>query len=587
MGSPAGAVHPRTTRPRGYPRAALAAVLPLPVLAAAVPAGWDTLLHLLLLLGGCLALGALAERLRQHALVGYLLAGTLLGPHGLALVPDGAEVELLAELGVSLLLFAIGLEFSFARFRELGRPVLLGGGLQVLGTAAAGTAVGLALGLSVTAAVALGVVIAPSSTAVVMRLLGSRAELESPQGRAAVSVLLFQDAAIVPLVLVLELLKGEGGPAEAALALGRSLALAALLVVVLLVLLRRVLPPLLGSDALRANRDLPVLLAVGTGLGATWAAHAVGLSPALGAFLAGVVLGESPFATQVRADVGALRALLATLFFGSIGMLGDPAWAAAHLPEVLGVVAAVVAGKALIAAGALRVAGVGLASAAGAGVCLAQIGEFSFVLAEVARDGLFGERSFHLVVSATILSLFLTPSLMAAAPGLSRRIAARRGALDPAPPAEPDATRALVIGLGPAGQAVTGALAGAGHEVHVLDLNPAAAELARRLGARPHLGDARQAEVLSHLEIAAFEVAVITVPDPRQAQEVVSLARALAPGLRIVARARYHLHRDSLARAGAEVVVDEEHEVGGLLAGRTAEILAGARPGAAADDASA
>ncbi len=544
-----------------------------PFAVSGIPDGWDTLLHLLLLLAGCLFLGALAERLRQHALVGYLLAGTLLGPHGFALVTDSAEVELLAELGVALLLFAIGLEFSFARFRSLGRPVLVGGSLQVIATAAAGTAVGLALGLPVAAAVALGVVIAPSSTAVVMRLLGSRAELESPHGRAAVSVLLFQDAAIVPLVLVLELLKGEGGPGAAALALARSLVLAALLVGVLLLLLRKVLPPLLGSQALRANRDLPVLLAVGTGLGATWAAHAAGLSPALGAFLAGVVLGESPFATQVRADVGALRALLATLFFGSIGMLGDPGWVLAHLPEVLGVVAAVVVGKALLAAGALRLAGVGFASAAGAGVGLAQIGEFSFVLAEVARDGLFGERSFHLVVSATIASLFLTPSLVATAPGLARRIAVRGGVARPQPPAPPAGTRALVVGLGPAGQAVTATLAGDDHEVHVLDLNPAAAELARRLGAHPHLGDARQAEVLAHLEVASFAVAVVTVPDPRQAVEVVSLIRALAPGARVVARARYHLHREDLARAGAEVVVDEEHEVGGLLAGRAAKIL--------------
>ncbi|MBC8329531.1 MAG: cation:proton antiporter [Planctomycetes bacterium] len=554
----------------------------VPLLTAASSDGWGGLLHLLLLLTGCLLLGALAERLRQHALVGYLLAGTLLGPHGLAVVPESAEVELLAELGVALLLFAIGLEFSIERFRALGRPALVGGSLQVLATAAVGTVIGLALGLPLPAAAALGLVMAPSSTAVVMRMLGARAELESPPGRAAVGVLLFQDAAIVPLVLAIEMLKGDGGVAASLFALARTLALAALLVGALLLLLRHVLPLLLGSRALRSNRDLPVLLAVGVGLGATWTAHTAGLSPALGAFIAGVVLGESPFATQVRADVGALRALLVALFFGSIGMLGDPAWVMGHLPEVLGVVAAVVVGKALLAAAALRLAGIGLASAVAAGACLAQIGEFSFVLAEVARDGLLGERAFHLVVSATIVSLFLTPSLIAAAPALARRLTGRAGPPTGAGPAG-DAKRVLVVGLGPAGQAVTAALAAAGDEVHVLDLNPSAVGLAQRLGAAGHLGDARQAEVLGHLELASFQVIVVTVPDPRNAAETVSLARALAPGIRIVARARYHLHRDSIAAAGAEVVVDEERAVGELLAERAAEILVGTPADQAAD----
>jgi len=546
---------------------------------------WSTLVDVLLLLSAALVLGALCERLRQSAIIGYLLAGTLLGPNALQIVGTSENVEALAELGVALLLFTIGLEFSWRRLRQLGPTALGGGAVQVVLTMALAGAAGMILGLGFRPAVAVGAMIALSSTACVLRILVTRAEIDSPYGRDSLGILLIQDIAIVPLVLIVSVLSGGGTAWSMMLEVGQTILLAAALIAAFLVLFNYVVPIILGTGPMQRNRELPTLMAIVVGLGSAWAAHRLHLSPALGAFVAGMLLAESPYATQIRADVTSLRTLLTTLFFSSIGMLGDPAWILQNIPSVAGLVVAIVVGKALLIWFILRRFGQSHPNALAAGLCLAQVGEFSFVLAQVAREGtLIDEDLFRLVVSSTIVTLFITPYLIVIAPSVAGRTIlwlekATGGRLlraAPSPPRTDDSVRegeVLIIGFGPAGQRVAETLIGQTELVTVLDLSKRNVETARRMGFHAHVGDASHPTVLEHLPLRGTVAVVITVPDPGGARKVIAAVRSVAPQARILARARYHIFRWELEAAGADAVVDEEYQVGQRLAAEVRKTL--------------
>ncbi len=544
---------------------------------------WTVLGDVLLLLTGGFLLGALAERLRQSAILGYLAAGMLLGPYGLHWVETREEVSLLAELGVALLLFSIGLEFSWSRLRRTGAAGLGGGSLQVVVTVLLGGGLLALFGMEPRTAIAMGAILALSSTAYVLRVLASRAEIDSLHGRTAVGVLLAQDVAVVPLVMLVSVLGGGGSGGEILMELGQLLGFALLLVLAIWVVFTHLVPRLLGAEVLRRNRELPLLLAVASALGSALGAHALGLSPALGAFLTGMMLAGTPFAPQVRADVSALRTLLLALFFGSIGMLGDLGWIAGHPLQVALFVGGAVIGKGLVVTLALRVMRVPWPSALAAGIALAQIGEFSFVLADLSRGNLLDGDLFQLVVSVTIVTLALTPYLVAGAPRMAAWLTRRRGHPAPsaAPGDEPDAGgHVLVIGFGPTGQAVADALAQCMGDVQVIDLNPRLLAEARRRGYRTHLGDAAHPEVLEHAAVQGAVAIAVTLPDPTAARRAIEHARALAPGARIFVRARYHIHVDGLRQAGAHAVVDEEEQMGRALASELVGELEGLGCGA-------
>ncbi|MFH1746354.1 MAG: cation:proton antiporter [Planctomycetota bacterium] len=545
---------------------------------------WTALLDVLILLLAALLLGALCERLKQSALLGYLLAGTLLGPNALDWMPNHKAVATIAELGVALLLFTIGLEFSWRRLRTIGSIAIGGGTLQVLVTGALAAGVCALAGLGGRAALAIGAIIALSSTACVLRLLVSRAEIDGIYGRNALGILLLQDIAMVPLVLVVTTLGHEGALDRIGWEMGRAIGGATILAITLYFLLKYVVPLLLHTEAAARNRELSILLAIVTFTGTAWAAHWLGLSPALGAFIAGMLLAESPFATQIRGDVSSLRTLFVTLFFSSIGMLADPMWALNHWAWLAVVVAAIVFGKAAVVCGVACLFRSTLGHAVAAGVCLAQVGEFSFVLAEVARDGqLIDSDLFNLIVSATIATLFLTPYLVAAAPHLAAvasRISARGrkapralGEPSPGPETEPSG-HVIIVGFGPAGQCIAEALM----ERHkallvVVELSSKSAEVARSYGLRTYIGDATRPEALEHLRVGRARVVVVTVPDPAAARQVIAGVKALAPETAVIARARYHVYRWELIVAGAEVVIDEEEEVGLRIASAVRERL--------------
>jgi len=527
---------------------------------------WTVIADLTVLLGAALLLGALCERLRQSAIVGYLVAGLLLGPNALQVVSSTAEVEVLAELGVALLLFAIGLEFSWRRLRAMGSVSLGGGTVQILATGALAMGCAVALGLPVRAAIVIGAMLALSSTACVLRVLEARGELETVHGHQALGILLVQDLAVIPCVMLVTTLAQEDGSAGVvALHLGKALLLAAFAVVGLYVIFTLVVPRLLSLGSVHASRELSVLTAIVSGLTAVVLAHKAGLSPGLGAFIAGIMLAASPFAAQVRADLSALRTLFVTVFFSSIGALGDPGWMLANWYLVLPVVCVIVVTKSIVAWGALRMFGAGAASALAAGICLGQIGEFSFILIEIARGTLISHDVFLLLVSSTFLTMLLTPYLVAAAPKLAGFFVRSRGqdAVELAAVVGPESQPAvLVIGFGPAGRAVAEQVREGGARVLVLDLNPHGATSARQLGFAAVLGDGQHEEILLRAGVREARCVVVTVPTPSVAINIVRLARIIAPGSAVVVRSRYNRYCSELGDAGAHVVHDEETQVG-------------------------
>ncbi|NQU47600.1 MAG: cation:proton antiporter [Planctomycetes bacterium] len=535
---------------------------------------WNALFDILILLTTALILGVICERFKQSAILGYLAAGSLLGPNAFQVISSADEVSALAELGVSLLLFTIGLEFSWQRLRNLGSAALVGGAAQVGITMGIGAAAAYMFGMPVRTSLAVGAIVALSSTACVLRVLVARAEIESVHGRHVLGILLMQDIAVVPLVLLVTVLGGEGSIAQVGGEVVKTLAWAGVLVGVLYLLFNRVVPRVLHLPSLQRNRDLPILLAIVTGLGSSWAAHKLGLSPALGAFVAGMLLAESPFATQIRGDIASIRTLLVTLFFSSIGMLGDPTWFVQHLPSVLTLVVALVAGKALIIWVVLQRFRLTHTNALAAGICLGQVGEFSFVLAAVGRGNLIGEELFALIISATITTLFLTPYLVELAPRFALtvvkllsgiKLIAAPTALTPTSFSSHKADF-IIIGFGPAGEAVAQTMAQLGDRVTVVDLNPGMLLKVQKLGFVGYIGDAMNAEVLEHAGIATALVAVVTVPDPAAARGIVKLIRSIAPDVHIIARGRYHRFLADLHAGGAHEVVDEERIVGLRLA---------------------
>ena len=401
-----------------------------------------------------------------------------------------------------------------------------------------------------------------------MRLLVERRTVDSAHGRLTMGVLLTQDLLVVPLVVGVTLLAGGGTAGEAASTLGRTAGWALVLVAGYVALVRWVFPSFLGGRGIARNRDLVAVFAVTCAVGSALGAEAAGLSPALGAFVAGVLLGGSPFAAQVRAEVAPLRTILLTLFFASVGLAGDPSWAWDHRWSTIAAVGAIIAGKALLAFAAARSFGASPRIAAAAALCLAQIGEFSFVIAEVARGGgLLDEGAHRLVVTSTIGSLALAPFMVAWAHRLSRGVP--RGAAPRGAPARfaPHAPAVVIVGFGPAGQQALARLpAHRRGTVSVVDSNPALVAAARQAGAQAHIGDARRTDVLEHAGVRSARAVAITTADVDVVAHVSQLVRHLAPDAEVVARSRYRDTSADIARHGAHRVVDEETLVGTRLA---------------------
>lgn len=543
--------------------------------------GWELLPRIVGLLAAAALAGLILRRLGQNVVVGYLLAGLLLGPTGFGLIQAGADVEVLSELGVALLLFSIGLEFSFGRLLQLGRVASVAGTFQMVVTAGCVFGISVWFGVPRPAAIALGMAFAMSSTAVVLRELTDRSQIESPHGRNAIAILLLQDVAVIPVLILTDALSHQSDASALAGEIAMRAGLVVLFVTGAWLLARFLLPRIFAGAALSGNRELPVVVAVCTSIGAAWGAHSLGFSPSLGAFAAGIVLAESPFATQIRADVTPLSAVFVTLFFASVGTAVRLPLSPSYLGGVILLAALVMLGKALITAAGVRLVQPSMRNALVTGVVVSQVGEFTFVISETAhRTGVLPENLFQTAMAISLLTLMATPFAIGAAPSVCarafRRLPVRSRVALEGQHAPRAWRRVIVIGFGPAGRAVVNGLTAKDVPLAILEMNPdSVAE--NRVRYPIEMGDGTQPEVLQHIGVGASLAVVVTVPDPTACRLIVAAVQRLAPGVPILARLRYHQYRQPLEKAGADHIVDEEEIVGWHLAGEAIEIAAASR----------
>lgn len=524
---------------------------------------------MVLLLATAVICGVIARRLKQNPVVGYLAAGMLLGPTGMGLIGNNGQLRDLSELGVALLLFAIGLEFSYARLRQIGSIASVGGTLQVALTIAAVLGLYLALGSPLSEAFVVAAGVAMSSTAVVLRVLADRSELDSQHGKNAIGILLLQDLAVVPLLIITETMAEGAGGAGAVKALLLKVGLGVLLGFGLLVLVKFVMPGLLTRVAATGSRELPVVLAVVSSLGAAWAAHSAGLSPVLGAFVAGLLLAESPFAEQIRADITPLSAVFITIFFASIGTITKlPVGWDMLILLPLGMLLLLI--KAVILGGIVWYLQRSLRTAVATAFTLCQVGEFTFVIADAGfRGGLVTLPQFQTLLGISIASLILTPYLIGWAPAAATLILRRmkqteRKMLEQETHRGGHYDRVLIVGFGPAGEEIIEVLNEAKVPYLVVDLNSARVDEFRS-NMPIEFGDATQTEMLHHLGASHARAIISTVPDPAIARLLVAQVRRYAPGVPLIARSRYQRFAQDLRDAGADFVVEEEREVGRRL----------------------
>lgn len=515
------------------------------------------------------------QLVRLPTIVGFLLSGMLVGPEALALVSDRASIETLAEIGVALLLFTVGLEFSLRDLLRMRLLVFGGGAGQLLLTIGAAALLFSLLGLGLGPAVFVGALIALSSTAIVLRLLGERAESSAPQGRAMLGILIFQDLAVVPLILLVPLLSGQ---LRSWVDLARPLGLAALVVVGMLLVATWAVPAVLRQIVRVRSRELFTLSTLAIALGAAYLTSQAGLSLALGAFMAGMVVSESEYAHQMLSEIAPMRDAFNSLFFVSIGMLMSPGVVVQEPLLVLLLVLGTILLKAVVAGAVALGCGLGARVSILVGLGLAQVGEFSFVLAHQG-EALLSEREQKLFLAVSVTTMLLTPALLPLAHRLADWLV-RRAARDgggPRPdevpehaghgPRLPIRDHVIVIGYGVNGRNVTRVLGDLHVPFAVLELNLITVEQERAKGVPIVYGDATRRLVLEHLHVSKARAVVISAGDAASCRQVVSVVRAAAPQAAILVRAGLMAEVQPLYALGATEVVAAEQVTSVELAG--------------------
>ncbi|MEZ5966661.1 MAG: cation:proton antiporter [Planctomycetota bacterium] len=523
------------------------------------------LLDLALLFALCVGVVIVFHRLRLPPVVGFLLTGVAIGPNALGLVAHQALVEQLAEVGVVILLFSVGMELPLRQLVDLRRTVLLAGGLQIGLSLALGAGAALLGGLSLPAAVFVGLLLAMSSTAVATKLLSDRGELGSPIARLSVPILVAQDLAVVPVILLLPLLAGgDSSLSQLAMQTGRAF----FWLVVAVAIAKLVAPRLLDLVCRTRSREAFVLTLIGLCLGMAVVTGQLGLSLALGALLAGVVIADSDYHHMAVSEVEPFRDALSSLFFVSIGMLFDPHVLVLRPTVVVAALLAVLVGKTLVIAAVSRIMGKPLWVGVRSGLLIAQVGELSFVLVQIAEPTLLPELWREVFLAAAVLSIAATPVLYAFV-ARARRAGAVAAEGDAAAHAGARTGHAVIVGFGPAGQAVGRAMRVLRLPFTVIEMNADTVKLHRANGVDILAGDSTRAHVLQAAGVGSARVLVLAVNDADATRSTVALARRLAPNVRIVARANYIGEVDALHRAGANEVVPQELETAVEIMART------------------
>jgi CPA2 family monovalent cation:H+ antiporter-2 len=523
---------------------------------------------IVVMFGLAVAVALACHRLRIPTVVGFILTGVIAGPHGLGLTTEIDAVEMLAEIGVIFLLFTIGLEFSIASIAHVKRLFFMGGPLQVGFTALAVVGLALAAGTTPQQAILFGLLTSLSSTAIILRLLQERSELNSPHGKGAMAILIFQDIAFVPMMLVIPFLAGVDAD-NVWREVGILIVKVAIIWLVIGLAAPRLVPQMLTRIARTQSNEL-FLLSIGVlCFFVAWLTSLAGLSLALGAFLAGLILSDSEHSHRALENVLPFRDVFSSFFFVSMGMLLDAGYVTAHLPAVLATTVAMMALKAAVTTGVMLVVGLPFRVSTMTGLSLAQAGEFSLLLLSAALGATLIEReAYQFVLAVCLFSMAAAPFVVNATHRLADfgararlPVKVREGRYFVSADTEDRMHDHIVI----VGYGVIGAMVG--HSAKLCDIPYQVIEVSydivqeqRARGVPIFFGDATQEASLQKANIKEARVCVVAIPDPTGAARVVSLARRLNPGVHIVARIRYVRDIARLYALGANEVVSEETE---------------------------
>jgi CPA2 family monovalent cation:H+ antiporter-2 len=532
-------------------------------------AGFDPIVNIAIVLAAALVGGMIAHRLRQPVILGYLLVGVAVGPHGFGIVGDLNLIETLATIGVALLMFTVGLEISYSQLRQAGRVGIWGGIAQIAATFVLGlVASKLLFHLSLAEAAFFGLLISLSSTMVGLKMLMERGEVDSVHGRVMIAILIVQDLSVVLMMVGVPVFGAslEGLLLTFAIAVGKAV----LFLGVAIVLGLWVLPWLLGRVAGVRTRELFLLTVIILCFGAAFGTYIFGLSIAFGAFVVGLLLRESTFAHQALAEITPLRDVFATLFFVSLGMLLSPQFVIGNWSSVIIAVVVIVIIKFGVCFGVARLFGYGGRTALFVGAGLAQIGEFSFILAQAGLNaGIMSEYLYSLVIASTVITMLLTPLFMGLTsvlyPRLAKVAAAGATATKKVPsPVEMEPHRPLsdvvICGYGRVGRNIAQSLSDLGISYLVIEMDPEVVSGLKEKGENSIYGDASNTHVLSLAGLDKAKTLVVTYPDPLVVVTTVKNALGINPELHIVARVHRRRESEVLENLGVLALVSPEYE---------------------------
>lgn len=519
-----------------------------------------------ILFGLAVATVILFRKLMFPSIIGFLAAGILAGPHTLALVKHIHQVEQMAEIGVVLLLFTIGIELSLKELVRIKHLVLLGGGLQVGITIAATALIGVWFGFSPQQSVFFGFLVALSSTAILIKLLMDAGEIDTPHGKMAMGILIFQDLCVVPLMLFVPFLAGRGNGLAGILTVSAK----ALAVVLVAHFGARFAVPRIFEQVVKArSRELFILTIIFIGLGTAWLTAQVGLSLALGAFIAGLAISESEYSHQALGDIIPFRDALMSLFFISVGMLLDPSILLKHPFLISSLVLTIILIKALITAGAAMALGLSMRIALITGLCLAQIGEFSFVLCQSGlKYGILSPELYQIFLASSIATMGLTPLCLKLSAPLADRIVALlpgsvtrgQGGLERREHSMAVSDHVIIVGYGLNGRNLARVLNHFRIDHVVIETNPFTVKAEKKKGTRIIFGDGSGSEILEHANIDQARIIVIAISDAASSRRIADQARKMNPAIHIIVRTRYILEMEPLYKLGVNEVVPEEFE---------------------------
>jgi CPA2 family monovalent cation:H+ antiporter-2 len=526
----------------------------------------EFLKDLVVVFGCAAAVVYLFHSLKQSPIVGFVVTGVLVGPYGLSLISDVESVRTLATVGLMILLFSLGLEFSLKKLMETRIAVLVTGPLQMLMTIALVIPAARYFGASLRASIIYGVLIGLSSTAVFMKMLAERGEVDSVHGRIGLGIAIFQDLCTIPFMIAIPLMAAEGAMWAA---IGSSLAKAVLLIAVVLVMARYVFPFVLRGILKTRSKELFLIASTFLFLGTAWASAGVGISLALGSFLAGLVLSESEYGHHIFAEVRPFRDSLNSLFFISIGMLVDPGFIAGSVKVILGMTALIVLGKTFVIMIAVMASRIPLQTAFLTGAALSQVGEFSFILLQAAAGlGIVGAGPYQIVLACSVVSMLIAPIVF----GSSRRLVMKY-ARNWNPKALPrrsskEARRmpgdlrdhVIICGFGLGGRNIARVLKINKIPYVIIDLNEQRVRESRKEGEPIIFGDCTNTHILDIAGIRHCRVIVLVISDPLGTRLAIESARQMSREIVVLTRTKYVSDMDVLWDQGSTEVIAEEFE---------------------------